>query len=206
MAPWSTALRPDPAAVPVHDPLHRRQPDAGALERLGRCRRWNTPNSLFTYFMSKPTPLSRTNTTTLVRPAGSWSAISISARGRVRVNFTAFEIRLTRPASAWRGRRTRPATSPILQTMFAPVRLLRDSLRPPARAAQADRSLVRLGAADPRKREQVVDQRAHLLRRFQDHRHVPPASVVERGPALFCSSSVNPAICRSGARRSCETE
>ena len=54
------ALGPGPAAVPLDDPAHVGQPDAGSLESSIRCSRWKTPNSLSTYSMSKPTPLSRT--------------------------------------------------------------------------------------------------------------------------------------------------
>ena len=54
------------------------------------CNRWNTPKSLSAYFMSNPTPLSRTKQTTSPGlPGREPTSIDVTARGLVYL--TAFE-------------------------------------------------------------------------------------------------------------------
>jgi hypothetical protein len=53
-------VRPDTTAVAKDDSLHGGQTDTGTGDSFAPCRRWNAPNSLSAYAMSKPTPLSRT--------------------------------------------------------------------------------------------------------------------------------------------------
>jgi hypothetical protein len=84
--------------MPMHNALNRSQPDADAFKRLSGVKPPEKSEQLFKYFLSNPTPLSRTNTTTRFFRCSS-HPISISARGRIRVNLTALTIGLTSTSS-----------------------------------------------------------------------------------------------------------
>lgn len=81
------ALGPNPAAVPVDDAPHAGQADAPALELLRAVQPLEHAKELALYRMSKPTPLSRTNTmsrspSSPALPASIWA----TSRGPVYLN------------------------------------------------------------------------------------------------------------------------
>ena len=59
-------------------------------------------------------------------------------------------------------------------------------------------ALVRLGATDPGKRQQIVDQRAHPLRRFEDHRHLSLALSSSARPGTFLEQLGEPGDVTNG--------
>ena len=144
----------------------------------------------------------------LIRPMIRASAISISARGRVRVNLTAFEIRLTSTRRSMARSPYQAGNVADPPDDVAPFRLLRDLAQGLLHELlQADRCSC--ASRRGRSCENASRSSISVPIRFADSRIIvtcrrPLSS--SAGPALFCSSSVNPAMCRIGARRSCETE
>ena len=74
---------------------------------LGACRRWNTPNSLSLYFMSKPAPLSTTVKWWLPSGSRSWLT-EIRAGSLPALYLTALPSRFSH---TWRSMFSSPTTT-----------------------------------------------------------------------------------------------
>src|SRR6185437_14778531 len=112
------------------------------------CSRWNTPNSLCAYRMSKPAPLSRTKN--IRRPPSTPATpISISASSRPLVYLIALSMRFANTCRSI-------AKSPITGRELQPPHHLLDH------CAEIHRRLVHFLGAHSRKGQEVGDQLAHL--------------------------------------------
>src|SRR6218665_2389319 len=132
------------------------------------CSRWKTPKSLSTDRISKPTPLSRTQSST--SSSCVWAPTSMSAWARGRVYFTALPSRLR---NTWRSSAGSAMTA--LRLGFElPADLLHER-------SQVHAGLTKLRAAHPGKREEVIDQHAALLRGVGDGAQMAPGHVVQDG-------------------------
>ena len=149
------------------------------------CSRWKTPNSLLEYFISKPTPLSRTNNT--ASPSILPSASDLDFRLRTRagelygVGNQVDESHSQHGAVSIARRQWIECplnVAPLCILTHIGHNFLND-------LTQVNERFLGLGAADSRKGQQIVDQTAHSTCRFQDHGEVPQALLIERCSGIF---------------------
>ena len=171
-------------------PTRGRRDDGRSAERWpGRCRcpskssagcnRWKTPKSLSAYCMSNPTPLSRTNTVGVAVAGVDAADLDRGLRARAReLDGVGHQVHEREAQHGAVGVNLGKGTDGPgdVAPLGLRAHLFQDLLD---ERVQAHRRRARLGPADSREGQQIVDESAHALGRFQDQRHVPPALVVE---------------------------
>ena len=201
------ALGPDSAAVPMHDALNRGQPDARAFECLRRVQALEYAEQLIYIFHVEADAIIANEDHHLICRSAPRIRFRFRPAARVRVNFTALEIRLTSTSRSMERSPYNAGSAPNFPDDVASFGFLPDFAQSFLhKLFQADHVLVRFGAADSRKGQKIVDQVSHPLGRFQNDPDISLALFIETEAAFFCRSSVNPDMWRSGARRSCEME
>src|SRR5208282_5079520 len=174
------AFSPYPAAVTGDDALHGRESDPGALEIFGQVQALEHTKELVRVLHVEADAVVSDEHDHVLASAISAPDLDLGMRASAgkldRVGNKIVERELEHRAVAVHAGQRRPDLPRDVAAVGFPLEVAQHLAQ---HLSEADQRHARLDPTDARERQEVVDQRAHLLSRIHKIGHVAPASLVE---------------------------